>query len=50
MLNKKWRPVELMELKKMPISRLETIISSSELSKKDADWIWPIERGAFEVF
>jgi len=38
------------ELKKMPISDLETIIGAIELTKKECDWIWPTQRKAFEVY
>jgi len=38
------------ELKRMPISDLETIIGSVDFTKKECDWIWPVKRTAFEVY
>ena len=50
MLNRKWRAVEMIEILKMAICDLEDVIASTELTNKEIEWIWPIERKAFEVY
>lgn len=49
LLNRRWRPVEMDELKRMPIDLLETVIASAGWEQKDVDKIWQKKHGAFEV-
>ena len=40
----------MIEIKRMAICDLETILGAVEFTKKECDWIWPISRTAFEVY
>ena len=50
LLNRKWRTVEMDEIKRMPLETLETIVGSVEWTKEETGRIWETKRQAFEVF
>ena len=50
MVNSKWRSIEAEELKRLPMSKVNAIVATLQLDKKEIEKIWPQERKAFEVF
>ena len=40
----------MLEMIKMAICDLEDVIASAGMSKEELDWIYPIDRDAFEVY